>query len=80
MDEQLDALGHRESAAGLIRGEIGSISIVGRALTPDEEARLEALRGLWTYPLLDHRSMVGTAMVTNKLNLSEDVRKHLVGR
>ncbi len=43
MDNELNALQHLEAAARLVREEHASISVVGRALTADEERRLQAL-------------------------------------
>ena len=43
MDNRLDAIQHLESAIRMIRDEQGSIQVVGRPLTPEEELRLKAL-------------------------------------
>jgi hypothetical protein len=43
MEQEQNPIQHLESARQLIREEQGSIQIVGRTLTPDEERRLDAL-------------------------------------
>ena len=43
MNDEMNAVQHLESAARRVRQEQGSISVVGRPLTQEEERRLRAL-------------------------------------
>lgn len=47
MNTDWTAVRHLESAKNMIIEEQGSIQVVGRALTPEEEKRLQALQAAW---------------------------------